>query len=779
MAVRLSGDDCCSRPRSSGRTLALGGVSFTVPSKRLVEDLTDSQSAQLAERYAVEDLAGRGGMAVVYRARDLRHGRTVALKMLLPEASRLFGVERFRREIEIAANLQHPNILPVFDSGEVDGALYYVMPYVDGDSLRAKLKASGTMPLDVAIPIIREVADALGWAHKQGVVHRDIKPENILFSAGHALLADFGIARALDETRNEAEGLTRPGFGLGTPEYMSPEQAFGEPVDGRTDLYAMACVFYEMVTGLPPFYGMPATAMLLQKTTRDAARPKARPPLPGNVEAALMRALARDVDTRLASVDAFLAALGDTALPGTSRHSVLKKPDPAIAVLPFVNTGGNVEDNYFGEGLTGELIHALGGTKGLRVIGRLTSLALRDRAPADIGKELDVDVVLHGSVRRGGDRLRIMAHLVDAQSGYEKWSGRYDRQVTDVFAIQDEITRAIVESLRAELLATPSVHAMNDIGAYDSYLKARYHWHRRSASGMQRSIEYLHEALKNDPLFAAAQAALAETHVTMAIYGAAAPEAAMPAARAAAENALALEPDMGEALSALASVHAFWDWDWAAASRDFRRAIETSPQYPTAHQWYAMHFLVPRGQFPLAFRHLMRAHELEPLSPTIAVSLGLTHLFARDYEAAIDAFQSLIARDPEFAPAHAFLGQALALHGRAELGIAEIAEAIRLGGESPEWIAARGVACALAGDAALAGEAMARLMTLGATQFVSPVLGAQVLAALGETTAALDALEAAVKVRATDLVWIAVRPIFEPLHGMPRFEALPGLLGLR
>ena len=743
------------------------------------EELPTELCNALAERYVLEAKAGSGGMAYVYRARDVRHNRTVALKVLRPYLSASLGPDRFKREIDIAARLQHPNILPVFDSGEAAGGLYYVMPFIDGGSLRARILEKGTLPLDEALRITCEVGDALAWAHKSGVMHRDIKPENILFSAGHALVADFGIARALVEKGESGEGMTLPGFGLGTPEYMSPEQAFGEAnVDGRTDLYALACMFYEMLTGSPPFRG-PATALLLQKTTRNAPPPRVPLPLAAHVEHTLLRALSRDPDDRFASVEEFIRALSSSGAYVAPLRSG-QAPARSIAVLPFTNSGGDTQDEYFAEGLTEELIHALGATKGLRVLGRITSFALRDRSLESLRKdgELNVDAVLQGSVRRGGERLRILAHLIDARTGFEMWSERYDRMLTDVFEIQDDITRAIVEALRLELIGKPATEAVHDLGAYERYLEARYHWNRRTVTGMQRSAKSLKEAIAIDASFVAALAALAETYVTLAMYGGEPPEMAMLAAREAAKSALALQPELGEALSALACVRAFWDWDWKGAAADFRRAIDASPQYPTAHQWYAMHALVPRGQFPLAYRELLRAKELDPLSPTVAVSIGLTDFFARDFDAAAATFESLLQRDPDFAPAHAFLGQVQAEQGKFFDSAQHLQRSLELAGDSPEFIAAMGVSCARAGDQHGAQQVLHRLAERGKAGYVSPVLFAQVHAAMGNNSAALNALDDARSLRATDLAWIGVRPVFDALRGEERFTELLDAIGL-
>ena len=745
-----------------------------------LDDLATQLGIALRDRYVIGRSAGAGGMAVVYRARDLRHGRQVVVKVVRPEISASIIAERFRREIDIAARLQHPNIVAVFDSGEAAGLLYYVMPFISGDSLRARLVSEGSLPEPDALAIVREVADALAWAHRSGVVHRDIKPENILFSAGHALVTDFGVACALDADIVPRTSITEVGWGVGTPIYMSPEQAFAEPVDGRSDQYALGCVLYEMLTGLPPFAGLPSTALLLQKTTRDVPPPRAASPVSPHVELALLRSLAREPMDRFPTLDEFLAALSSPELPPPSaRHAAPRIP--SIAVLPFTNNG-EADDRYFSDGLADELIHALGASKGLRVLGRTTSFAMADdgrELPMGSTASVDIDFLLRGSVRRSGAQLRVLAHLVDARSGFEMWSERYDRPLRDVFEIQDDITRSIVEALRAELLATGPAHsAVANLGAYELYLKARFHWNRRTVTGIQRSVQCLNEAVTLDASYAPALAALAEAHVTLAIYGLSAPETAMRDARNAAERALVLDPSRGEAVSAIACVRALWDWDYAGGATDFQRALGLSPQYATAHQWYAMHVLVPRGQFPQAFRQLMRAYALDPLSPSIAVSLGLTHFYARDHAAAADAFEALIARDAAFAPAHAFLGQVRTEMGAPRDGMHHLERALQLVGDSAEWIAALGVARSRAGDAAGAKTVLAQLRDLSTSRYVSPVLTAQVHAALGDLESALNDVDAAVALRSTDLAWIGVRPVFDGLHAHPRFRAQLSVIGL-
>ncbi len=749
--------------------------------KHGVSEEVERFKATFGDRYVIEGLIGRGGMADVYRALDVKHGRPVAVKLLRPEVGASLGSERFMREIEIAARLQHPNILPVYDSGNADGALFYITPFIDGDSLRARLRREPVLPLDEVLRIVHEVADALGFAHQHNVVHRDIKPENILFSAGHAVVADFGIARAIEAV--DSEHLTQAGLGLGTPEYMSPEQAFGEhEIDGRSDTYSLGCVTFELLAGRPPFTGETAAAIIVHKTVSTAplVTTHARDRIPGAVDAVIAKALARDRGDRYATVQEFSRALREAMTPeagGTRRTVAASRPAASIAVLPFVNVSGHAENDFLCDGISDELIHALAKVPGLRVVARTSAFAFKGSTEdaRTIAGRLRVESLLEGTLRRAADRLRITVQLVEAESGFQRWSERYDRELTDVFDVQDEITQSIVASLRLELLPADERGAgasTRNLQAYERFLEAKFHWNQRSEGGMQKSLELLQEAIGLDPAFAPALAALAESYVTLAIYGQRSPQSVMPPARDAAERALSIQPALAEALAARGSVRAMYEWTWHEAEADFRRAIESAPQAPTAFQWYAMNLLVPLGRFDEARKQVARAREVDPLSPVVAVGWGLIHYFERDFDRAIGTYRDLLARAPDFGVAHFFLGQALVEARRSGEALAELRRAVALAGETPEIAAMLGVAHAAAGDAEQARAAVAALEARGSTSYVSPVLLAQIHAALGDESAALDALERARELRATDLAWIGVRPSFDVLRLNPRFERL-------
>ncbi len=749
-----------------------------------MSDAVEALRVELRERYAIEEMIGRGGMADVYRAMDLKHGRPVAVKVLRREIGDAMGADRFAREIEIAARLQHPNILPVYDSGQAAGTLFYTMPYVPDGSLRTRLDHLRTIPLDEALDIVREVADALAFAHRCQIVHRDIKPENILFLAGHAVVADFGIARAIESLGQER--LTLAGYGLGTPEYMSPEQAFGEAViDGRSDIYSLACVAYEMLAGVPPHTGASVVAILHHKATEPM------PPLARHraelaaLDPVLARAMHPDAAKRFPSAVEFAGALRDSATGKAAAPAGLPAEGggTSIVVLPFTNVSGGHDDDYLSDGITDDLTYALARLPDLRVVARTSAFMFKDHVDdaRTIGRRLGVQHLLEGTLRRAGSRLRITARLIDAGTGYEAWAQRYDREFTDVFAVQDDITGAIVHALRIRLGATPVPRGPASTGnllAYQHFLEARFEWNRRTETGMQKSLSLVRQVIELDPSFAAAHAALAESFVTLAVYGQMAPSQAMPPARHAAEEALQLEPAEPAALAARGCVRAMYDWDWAGAEADFRLAVAQQPQAPTAYQWYAMNLLVPLKRFEEARQQLARAREFDPLSSVVASSWALVHYFEGDYGRAIAEQEQLLARDPEFGMAHFFIGQASIAAGQADRGIEHLQRAMTLVGESPEIVATLAVARAATGDATAAREIATTLATRARSEYVSPVLLAQIHTALGESDSALDALDRAADVRATDLVWIGVRPTFDELRLDARFHALVERIGV-
>ena len=749
-----------------------------------MNDLTDRFNAARGSEYVMEGLIGRGGMAEVYRALDVKHNRPVAVKLLDVALTFSVAADRFTREIEIAARLQHPNILTVFDSGNAGGTLYYIMPFIEGGSLRDRLRRDPHLPTDEVVRIVQEVADALAYAHQRNVVHRDIKPENILFSAGHAIVADFGIARAIDG--GESQSLTLTGFGLGTPEYMSPEQVFGEAnIDGRSDTYSLACVAFELFAGAPPFSGGNATSVIVRKTSMEAPSltTQSRRYLPPAVDAVVSRALMRNRDERPATVQEFARALREAASgehASTRMTQAREHAMASIAVLPFVNASGAGENDFLCDGISDELVHALGKVPELRVVARTSSFAFKGSTDdaRTIAQKLRVNSLLEGTLRRSGDRLRITTQLVDATTGFQLWSERFDRQVKDVFDVQDEITSAIVSSLKLELMPDEEHVRANSVTAYERYLEARFHWNQRTDTGVRRSLNLLSEAMALDPAYAPAHAAQSNALVTLGIYGQRAPADVMPKARAAADRALELSPSLAEALTARGCVRAMYEWDWNGAEDDFAHALRSDPQSSTAHQWLAMNLLVPLGRFDEAREHIRQARAADPISPVVSLGWGLIHYFERDFERAVTAYRELLERVPDFGTAHFFLGQALLEAHRPDEAFTHLQQATMQAGAAPETMAMVGVAHALSGRVTEAQASLDTLIERSRASWVSPVLFAQLHSALGDHAATLDALEQARDAHATDLVWIGVRPVFDPVRLDPRFEAIVREIGL-
>src|SRR5437870_1600276 len=582
--------------------------------------------AALADRYAIDRELGRGGMASVFLARDVKHDRSVAIKVLRPELAAALGAERFLREIEIAARLTHPHILPLHDSGEANGFLYYVMPYLEGESLRDRLNREQQLPVEEAVRIAREVASALNYAHSHDVVHRDIKPENILLSGGEAVVADFGIARAL--VAAGADKLTDTGLAVGTPGYMSPEQAMAEPrIDGRADTYALGCVLYEMLAGHPPFLGTTAQEILARHTL-DPVPPlrTIRPELPAAVDRAVGKALAKAPADRFATAAAFVEAMTQASTPPsfarraarpavfvaagfaalvtgyvllTRRSGSSDEPGPSIAVLPFKNIGGDVNNEPFSDGMTDEITTALGKVEGLRVAARSAAFRFKGKnvVPEEIGRQLHVLYVLDGGVRMGGNRRRVSAQLINVARGNEIWAEEYDRDARDrdVFVVQDEITRAIVAALRVRLSGPASAalaeHATVSPEAHDLYLQGRYFFARRDSASLRKAQDYFERAIQQDSSYALAWAGLSDAYSHTGVFGYVPPRAVYAKAKAAALRALALDPTLAEAHTSLGFIALFYDWDWPTAGQQFDRALALDPRYPDAHLFHGWYFV--------------------------------------------------------------------------------------------------------------------------------------------------------------------------------------------
>jgi len=766
----------------------------------------DRLKTALGDSYAIERELGEGGMATVYLAEDLKHRRKVAVKVLKPELAAAVGHERFLREITTTANLRHPHILPLYDSGEADGFLYYVMPYVEGESLQARLAREKQLPLDDALQIAREVADALSYAHAHDVIHRDIKPDNIMLESGHAVVADFGIARALDAAGGEA--LTQTGIAVGTPVYMSPEQASGgSDVDGRSDLYALGCVLYEMLGGQPPFTGSTAESLVHQHVMVEAPPiTNLRPAVPAPVVAALARALAKAPADRFNPVGMFATALAPDAatvshqalpaasspnrsvwiavgslvvaaalaagffLRGSGTPSAGAIPgERSVAVLLFENIGGDPESEYFSAGITEDIIAHLSKNPDIKVVRALqyTGSATSMR---EVGRDLGVNTVLGGSVRQAGDDVRVVAQLIDTETEENLWAETYDRKLHNIFAIQTDIARNITEAMGAVLVpeAGSAGPPTRDLEAYQLYLRGRFSRSQRTDEGIRRSVSFFEQAIARDSTFAEAYAGLAETWILASAYTGATADESLRQALQAADRALELDSALAGAYAARGMALGWLARDFDGGVAELRRAIEANPGYAKAHHWLGISLAV-LGRLDEGIVELEQAVELEPLSLIIHDELAWMSFFSGQWEKAEAEFDKAIELDPRFPKAYLGSAEMYRLTGRHELE-AERLERWNALLDVPAYRPGSIEEAFRAGGADAMHSALVRPSARPTAEHAYHRVGW--LVALGEIDAAIDALEEEVAARGYASVYLKVSPSYDPLRGNPRFEAL-------
>ena len=723
-------------------------------------------NAALAGRYALAHELGSGGMATVYLADDLKHHRPVAVKVLRPELASVLGPERFLREVEIAARLNHPHILALYDSGEADGFLYYVMPYVKGESLRHRLEREQQLPIDEALGITRQIASALDHAHAHDVIHRDVKPENILLYEGEAMVADFGIALATSAAAGER--LTQTGLAVGTPEYMSPEQSVGErALDARSDVYSLACVLYEILAGEPPYTGRTAQAVIAKRLTDPVpAVRRLRTTVPAAVEQALMKALAKTPADRFASTGAFAEAL--------TAPAPVRSP-PSVAVLPFLNLSVDPENEYFADGITEDVIAQLSKVRALRVISRTSVMAFKQRSHSlrEIAAKLEVATLLEGSVRRVGDRVRIVAQLIEAASDQHLWAETYDRQLTDIFAIQADVALHIAAALKAELSPAEKtrIHKepTGDLQAYQLYLQGRHWLIRYTQEGMRKAIEYFEQAIDRDPSYALAYVGAGLAYVELGEGGALQPDEAYARANQAVATALELDAELAEAHATLAYLKFVGDYDWARAEREFKRALELNPSSADTYDYYGR-MLSSLERHDEALALLKRAQELDPLAHRLDLATEL--LRAGRYDEALRSARLGSDLDSQYARGHATLGWAYLKKGMCDEGLAELEQAVTLAPGNTNWLGQLGQAYGLAGELAKARDVLQQLEVLSRQRYVSPYHLAYVYVGLGEQDTAIDWLERAYVERAGAVYGIKGSFLFTALRSHPRFTAL-------
>jgi len=732
--------------------------------------------------YRIIEKIGAGGMGEVYLAQDTKLDRTVALKFLpLHLCHDTECRERFTREAQSAARLDHPNIVSVFEVGEFQGRPFFSMQHVEGQSLKEVL-AGQTLPIERIVEIAIQICDGLQAAHEKGITHRDIKPSNILIdSHGRARIVDFGLASVMG-----SDQLTKTGSTLGTIGYMSPEQVRGEKVDGASDIFSFGVVLFELMAGKPPFHRANEAATLHAILTEEPLRLiELRPNIPRELVAIVTQSLAKDRNHRYQDAAMLLSDLRDVRnrLRDMTASEGKVHSQPSMAVLPFANLSADKEQDYFCDGIAEEIINALNHVENLRVVARTSSFSFKgkDLDIREIGRRLNVDTLLEGSVRKSGDRLRVIAQLINVSDGYHLWSERFDRQMEDVFAIQDEISLTIVDRLKVQLLAGERAlltkRYTEDQEAYNLYLQGRHFWNRRHEGGLQKGIEAFERAVLRDPMYAPAYVGVADCHNQLAHWGYTEPKEAYRKAKEAVEKALSIDSSLAEAHASLGWIKLWHDWDWAGSEREFREALKLNPNDAVTHEWYALYLAVMQ-RVDEGVAEVRRAVDLDPLSIVVNSILGVGLYWARRFDDAIVQLNKTLELEPSFPQAYLYLCWSYAGKGAWPESIAACEKFVALTNGSAVSLGYLGAVSALAGNADRAHESLEQIDFLARGRYVSQLYRALIYMGLGNRDEAMRFLELARQQKESFLPVIYSFPLIDSIRDDVRFVDLLGRMGL-
>ncbi|MFQ5864552.1 MAG: protein kinase [bacterium] len=794
---------------------------------------------QTISHYMVTEKLGEGGMGVVYKAEDIMLNRTVALKILPSDLTRdNEAIGRFINEAQAASALDHPNICTIHEIDETEtGQVFICLAYYEGETLRERINR-GPLPVKEAIDIAIQLSRGLARAHEAGIIHRDIKPSNIILThRGEVKIIDFGIAKLAGQRH-----LTKEGMIVGTMAYMSPEQLQAKDVDHRTDIWALGVMLYEMLTGQLPFksdFDMTTIYSILNEEPMSLN--DLNPELPRELETVVRRAMTKDPDERYLNMNEVLDALSSfnaelesgqtkqrhfnfgllTRRRGFTKISmatlmilimvagvlfweraaqknahqklskesngpfrITKTTSASIAVLPFIDLSPQGNQEYFCDGIAEELINAFTKVEGLRVVSRTSAFQFKSVAQdiRQIGKQLNVDKILEGSLRKENQKLRITAKLSNVEDGYNIWSETYEREMQDVFAIQDDITRAIVSTLKLRLVNgknIPLVHRYTEnFEAYNLYLMGRHYWNKRTDDGLKKGIVYFEKAVAMEPNYALAYVGIADSYLAFANYGALPSNLVMPKAKKAAEKAIKVDSTVADAHASLGVVKAVFEWDWKGAEREFKKAVELNPGSVDALHFYA-HYLSWVGLFDEAINAFKQAQKLDPLSIIINTDMAWSYHLAHQYDRALEHYQHALELEENFFLTHFLLGQTYEQKGMYPEAIAEFQKAVKLSRGLALIVGGLGHAYAVSGRTAEALKVLAELNERAKHEYVSAYNLAVIYAGLGDKDQAFKWLEKACGERFSWLVFLKVEPIFDSLRSDPRFTVLLQKMGLQ